>query len=113
MFGTLQNSLVFLISLATLVASTWALIEALRYPDRAYVAAGKRSKVLWGSIMGLATFISFVSLPPPLGRGGGPLGLLGIASIVAVLYFFVDVKPKLRDHHTPGSTRGPSNRGGW
>lgn len=113
MFGTLQNSLIFLISLAALVAAIWALIEALRYPNQAYVAAGKRSKALWGAIIALAALIAFVSLPPPLGRGGGPLGLLGIASIAAVLYFFVDVKPKLREHHNPGAPRGRSNRGGW
>ena len=114
MFGTLQNLIVFVISLAALVGAIWALIDALRYPNQAYVSAGKQTKVLWGVILGVASAITLVYLPWPPGRGGmGILGLLGIAATVAVIYFFVGVRPKLREHHTPGSSRGPVNRGGW
>lgn len=114
MFGALQNLIVFVISLAALVGAVWALFDALRYPNQAYVAAGKQTKVLWGVILGVASAITLVYLPWPPGRGGmGILSFLGIAASVAVIYYFVGVQPKLRENHHPGSPRGRSNRGGW
>jgi hypothetical protein len=112
-FSTLQNGIVLLISLAAFVSAVWALVEALRYPNEAYTSAGKQSKALWGAILGGAAAIAFISLPYPFGRGSGIVGFLGIAALVAVIYFFVDVKPKLGDRHRPGPRGGRSSSGGW
>lgn len=111
MFNTLQGGLILALSLAAFVGALWALIDALRHPAGAYVAAGKQTKTLWGVILGVATLIAFVSLPWPLGGGGGILGLLGIAVIIAVVLYFVDVRPKLLSAGGGGgSGRGT---GGW
>jgi hypothetical protein len=110
-FDTLQSIVIFALSTAALVGAIWALIDAMKFPDSAFVNAGKKSKVLWGVILGAAVVVAFVSLPPPLGRGGGVLGFLGIAAIFAVVFYFVDVRPKLRENNY-GSGRGRSS-GGW
>jgi len=112
MFGSLQHLIVLLISIAVLVAAVWALIDASRYSNSAYKSAGKNSKTLWLVILGVAAVVGFISLPPPLGAGGGVIGFLGIASVIAVVYYFVDVRPKVAAMN-PGS-RGPSrSSGGW
>ena len=112
MFGSLQNLIVLLLSVAVLVAAVWALIDASRYANSAYQNAGKQSKILWLVILGAAAVVGFISLPPPLGAGGGVIGLLGIASVIAVVYYFVDVRPKVAGMN-PGS-RGPRrSSGGW
>lgn len=112
MFGSLQHLIIVALSVVVLIAAAWAFIDATRYSNSAYQNAGKKSKTLWLVILGVAAVVSFISLPPPLGAGGGVIGLLGIASVVAVAYYFVDVRPKVAGM-SPG--RGGSHRssGGW
>ena len=119
MFGFLQALVVWLISAGALVGAVWAVIDAIKYPDSAFVNAGKKSKALWLVLLSVAALIAFVSMPPlPIGPnifgfgGGGALGLLGIAAIAVVLYYFVDVRPKVREHRHGGGGRGRSS-GGW
>lgn len=123
MFGFLQSLVVFAISLVALVGAVWGLIDAAQRRAEAFTAAGKWSKTVWIVILVVATAIAFVSMPWPLGGGGGIFGLLGIAAVVAVVVYFVDVRPKLggggfgrgfgsgRSGGSSGSS-GPS-RGGW
>ncbi|PKQ27331.1 MAG: DUF2516 domain-containing protein [Actinobacteria bacterium HGW-Actinobacteria-4] len=112
MFASLQHLLVLVISVAVFVAAVVAVFDALRHTNGAYVAAGK-NKAVWVGILCVAGAIAFVSLPPPLGGGRGFIGLLSIASIIAVLYYFVDVRKKVKGNEPPSSYgRGPS-RGGW
>ena len=112
MFGSLQHLIILIISVAALIAAIWALIDATKYSNTAYVSAGKKSKTLWLVILGVAALVSFISLPPPLGSQGGIIGLFGIAAIIAVVYYFVDVRPKVAAMN-PGS-RGPRrSAGGW
>lgn len=112
MFANLQLFIVFAISLVVLVASVWGLIDSIRYSGPTYAAVGK-NKTMWVAIMVAATLIAFISLPPPLGRGGGVIGLLGIAAIGAVVFFFVDVRKKLQGSQPPRSGPGGMQRGGW
>ena len=112
MFDSLQAMIVLAISVAALVAAVWALIDAIKYPDSAYVNAGKKSKVLWLVILGAAALVAFISLPRPLGAGGGIIGFLGIAAVIAVIYYVVDVRPKVSGASpSSGGSRGSS--GGW
>ncbi|WP_084128219.1 DUF2516 family protein [Demequina sp. NBRC 110055] len=108
MLGSLQNLILMVLSVAVFVGSVWGLIDALRYPDSSYQAAGKQSRMLWGILLGAATVVSFLSL-----GGGGVLGLLGIAAIVIVLLYFVDVKPKLQQYGGRGPRRPRQQSGGW
>ena len=113
-FGTLQYWIILLLAVGTLVAGVWALIQALRFPNSAYVAAGKRTKTFWGVITGTAALTAFLTLPPPLGFGSGILSFFTVAALPAIIIFFVDVLPKLRENHRPGATRArDNNRGGW
>lgn len=112
MFDSLQALIILILSVAAFVGAIWGLIDATRYPDTAYVNAGKKSKVLWLVVLGAAALIAFISLPWPLGGGGGIIGFLGIAAMVAIIYYFVDVRPKVSgSNYGSGGSRGST--GGW
>ena len=114
MFGPAQMTIIVIIAIITFIAAVWALYQALRFPPQAYVAAGKRTKVFWGSILGAAALVAFLTLPPPFGFGNGIFSFFTVAALAAVIVFFVDVLPRLRESHRPGS--GGARRtdsGGW
>jgi hypothetical protein len=113
MFGELQYLIILVLAVVTFVAAVWALVEALRYPNDAYVAAGKRTKTFWGAITGVSALIAFLTLPPPLGFGSGIMSFFTIAALVGILVFFVDVRPRLKEQHRPGPSRPRDQRGGW
>ncbi|WP_062070311.1 DUF2516 family protein [Demequina sediminicola] len=113
MFGTLQNLIVFAISAAAFVGALWGLIDAFKYPDATFRAAGKLNKTWWLVILGAATVIAFLALPWPLGTGGGIGGILGFAAIVAVIVYFVDVRPKLQQFGGRNIGGRSNNTGGW
>src|SRR6188768_518457 len=104
MFRDLQFLIIFVLAVATLVAGIWALVEALKYPPDAYVAAGKRTKAFWGAITGAAALIAFLTMPYPLGFGKGIFSFFTIAALAGIIIFFVDVRPALQQVHRPGSS---------
>ena len=87
MFG-LNNALLSLVSLAVLVLQGWALIDCVIRPTKAFEAAGKLTKPAWLAITAVA-----------LGAGllFGPLGIFGLAAIVASIVYLVDVRPAVRE----------------
>lgn len=107
MFGSLQEVVVFVLSLAVAVGAVWAFIDAMRHAPATFIAAGKQNKLVWGVILGLVMAITFVLLPSPLGAGPGILGIFGVICIIVVAYYFVDVAKKLREH------QGGPRAGGW
>ncbi|WP_062381444.1 DUF2516 family protein [Demequina pelophila] len=111
MFGSLQAMVVLVISAAALAGAVWGVIDAARRPDTAFRNAGKLTKTIWLAILGVATLIAFISLPWPLGTGGGIGGILGIVSVVAVIVYFVDVRPKIGGPTLGGNSNRSS--GGW
>jgi hypothetical protein len=111
MFGSLQALIVIVIAIAIFAAAVWALIQAFRFPPDAYVAAGKRTKNFWLAIVGGATVLAFLCLPPA--GGFGLFFLLETAAAAATIIFFVDVLPRLRESYRPGPKRQRDNRGGW
>lgn len=113
MFALLQAVVVLAISVVAFIAAIYAAIHAAKTPDGAFKAAGKQSKALWLILMIVAVVIAFISLPWPLGNGGGTVGLLGLISLGAVIFYLVDVKPKVSGFS--GGPRGPRNnsRGTW
>jgi len=113
MFAFLQAAIVLIISVIALVASIYAVFHAVKTPDAAFRAAGKQNKALWLILMVVAALIAFVSLPWPLGTGGGTVGLLGLVSLAVVIFYLVDVKPKVSGFS--GGPSGPrnNNRGTW
>lgn len=112
MFADLQFFIVFAISVVVLVATVWGLIDAARFSRQTYANVGK-NKAVWVAILAAAAAIAFISLPPPLGRGGGVIGLLGIAAIIAVVFYFMDVRKQLQANQPPKAGPGGTRRGGW
>ena len=95
----LQETLVFAFYLAIFVASGWALVDALMRPSRAFVAEGKRTKVFWGTILGVAVVVAFIATPFPGGTiAGGLFRMLAVASAVAALVYLFDVRPAVARH---------------
>ncbi len=113
MFADLQLRIIQILSVAAFLGAAWAFIQGMRFPDRAYVAAGKLNKLKWGLILGVALVITFLALPWPLGIGGGVMSFGVVVAIAAVIIFFVDVLPKLRENYQPGRSKQRDTRGGW
>ncbi len=86
-----------------------ALFDLLRRPARAFVSAGKRTRRFWLVVLGLATAVAFVAIPPPIGIGA--LSFLALGSAIASIVYLVDVRPAV----TPYSGgRGPGpGQSGW
>lgn len=113
MFASLQIFIIIVLSVAAFVGAALALIQGLRFPNSAYVAAGKLTKLKWGLILGVALVIAFLGLPYPFGFGSGIMGFGVVIAVAAVVIFFVDVLPRLRENHRPGQSRPRDSRGGW
>jgi len=85
-FG-LNNALLSLLSLAIVVVQGWALIDCAVRPTKAFEAAGKLTKPAWLAITAIALAVGLLF---------GPLGIFGLAGIVASIVYLVDVRPAVR-----------------
>jgi hypothetical protein len=83
------------IAVVLFAVEIWALVNALRFRPDAYTAAGKRTKLFWGLLTGLALLLGLLSLPAPVGRGGSSMLLMVIGIVIAGV-FLADVLPALR-----------------
>jgi hypothetical protein len=111
-FGFVQEWLILIIAVGAFSLEVYALVDAFRYSNEQFYAAGKRNKSFWTAMLGAAAAVGFLTLPPPLGRSGaGPLSLLGLAAVVIAGVYLADVRPALRQTGR-GPTRRPQ-RGGW
>jgi len=86
-FG-LNNALLSALSLAIVVMQGWALIDCVIRPTKAFEAAGKLTKPAWLAITAIALVVGLLF---------GPLGILGLAGIVASIVYLVDVRPAVRE----------------
>lgn len=109
MVATLQVYLYLIFFLAIFGLCVWALVDLLRRPPAAFTSAGKRTKGFWGAILGVATAVSFMSIPQPIGLGF--LSFLGLLSAVGAIVYLVDVRPAIAPYTRRRGPRGPS--GGW
>ncbi|WP_249667354.1 DUF2516 family protein [Cellulomonas fengjieae] len=93
--------------------SAWALIDLLRRPAAAFSQAGKRTKRFWGTILAVATVVSFSVIPVP-GVPHLPSFLALLAAVGAIVYL-VDVKPAVTPYSRRRGPRGPrgGGSGGW
>lgn len=82
----LQYNLVSVLMLAMLLVKVVALVISFLYPDEAYRAADKLTKVAWCAILGVGVGLDLI--------GGG---LFGIIFFIAACVFLVDVRPALKD----------------
>lgn len=102
-----QSLVLQVLGLAALALEVWALVEAVRFRKESYPAAGKQTKVLWVTILAVASALGFVYFR-------SPLALLSVMSVAAAGAFMAGVRPALRSLQGRGG-RGPSSGpyGGW
>ncbi|MFF7331091.1 DUF2516 family protein [Streptomyces sp. NPDC090306] len=90
----------WLLNLALILFSGFALFDAAIRREDAYRAADKKSKVFWLVVLGLALVVNLIF---------GILSFLPIIGLVATIVYMVDVRPALRG--LPGGGRN-RRRGG-
>jgi hypothetical protein len=83
-----EGMTMLVIDIVLLAVKIYAFINALRYSDEAYRAAGKLNKMAWCVILGLGVAAQVV-------LAGSPLNLINLAMTVAALVYLADVKPAL------------------
>ena len=75
--------LLFVLGLGLLALKVWALIDAIRRPAEAFVAAGKQTKIIWVAILTVVVLFG----------GIGVLSIFALAGTVAAVVYLVDVRP--------------------
>ncbi|GAA4731208.1 DUF2516 family protein [Isoptericola chiayiensis] len=108
MFGTLQEIVFIVLAVIVFAVQAYALVDALRRPAAGFTAEGKLSKPIWLVILGVATALGFLGLPPMMLTS---YSFLNLIAVVAAIVYLVDVRPRLLSYGTGrGRSRGPS---GW
>jgi hypothetical protein len=93
----------WLLSLALIVFSGFALIDAAVRREDAYRAADKKTKPFWLVILGLAFVVNLIF---------NVLSFLPIIGLIATIVYMVDVRPALRQITGGGGRRGGSSSDG-
>ncbi|WP_193433306.1 MULTISPECIES: DUF2516 family protein [Streptomyces] len=93
----------WLLSLALIVFSGFALIDAAVRREDAYRAADKKTKPFWLIILGLAFVVNLLF---PI------LSFLPIIGLVATIVYMVDVRPAIQQITGGGGRRGGSSSDG-
>lgn len=90
----------WLLSIALILFSGFALIDAATRREDAYRAADKKTKPFWLIILGIAFVVNLIF---------NILSFLPIIGLVATIVYMVDVRPALRG--LPGGGRSRKGRG--
>lgn len=98
LFQSFQSGVLTVLGFVALGAEIFAFIDALRAPERAYPAAGKRTKTFWLLITGVAALIGIVVV-------NNVLNLFGLLAFIGAAVYLADVRPALRQVLGKGSGR--------
>lgn len=90
------------LAVAAFGVESWAFIDAIIRPTRAFVAAGKQTKQIWLLILGVAFVLGLYAA-----AYGGVTGMLSVLAFVAAAVYLVDVRPKVREIRSGSSSNGP------
>ncbi len=82
----LIDLIVNVLAIALSLTAVVGFIDCLRQPKAGFDFINRLSKPLWLVILGVSAVAIYLQ----------PIGLLGMAGIVAVALYFADVRPKLR-----------------
>lgn len=102
-FYGFQNVVLTALGVAALGCELFALVDALRHPQGAFVAAGKRTRTFWLLLTGAGTAVGVVTM-------FSPLNLFALLGFMAAAVYLADVRPALRQ--VRGLHRR-SDSGGW
>lgn len=89
LFRDFQWFVLIALGVLALGAELFAFVDALRAPERAYVAAGKKTKPFWLVITGLSLLVGITQFEHVL-------NLFGLLAFVGAVVYLVDVRPALR-----------------
>jgi hypothetical protein len=89
LYSGFQSVILLVLGVVALGCEVFAFVDALRHPENAYVAAGKRTRTFWLVLLGVALAIGFVTL-------FNPLSLFGLLAFVGAAVYLADVRPALR-----------------
>ena len=78
-----------ILNIAIALTAIVCFFDVLRRPSEAFVAVGGQSKVFWLFILGLCAVV--------IGVGFSAIGIFGMLASVAVIYYLVDVRPKVKE----------------
>ncbi|MFI2619948.1 DUF2516 family protein [Streptomyces sp. NPDC018584] len=93
----------WLLSLALILFSGFALIDAAVRREDAFRAADKKTKPFWLIILGLAFVVNLIF---------NILSFLPILGLIATIVYMVDVRPAIRQIAGGGGRRGGSSSDG-
>src|SRR5690349_2694486 len=88
---TLQVWLTAAIAFLAFAVQVYALVDALRQRTDAFTAAGKLTKPLWLTILGVATTIGLIFL-----LRLEPFNVFDLIAFVAACVYLADVRPAVR-----------------
>ena len=75
--------LLFVLGIGLLGLKVWALLDALRRPAEAFVAAGKQTKIIWVALLVIVVLLGRTSV----------FNVFALAGAVAAVVYLVDVRP--------------------
>jgi hypothetical protein len=84
-----QNVVLLTLGAIALGCEIFAFVDAVRHPEAAYAAAGKRTRTFWLVLLGVALALGFVTL-------FNPLSIFGLLGFVGAAVYLADVRPALR-----------------
>ncbi|MEV5651886.1 DUF2516 family protein [Nocardia sp. NPDC052254] len=83
----LTSAILWLLWLAAMAMTIFALVHAIRQRSDAFTAVDKLTKPIWVSILVVALLFLLLARTP--------VGLLGIAAVIATGIYLADVRPKV------------------
>ncbi len=78
----------WVLNILFLVLALFALVDVLRRPTEAFPAVERQSKIAWALFTGISAAVIFIF---------GAVNFLGIVGVIVTMFYFVDVRPKVRE----------------
>ena len=97
-----QSAVLMVLGVAAVACELFAFVDALRHPEGAYAAAGKRTRTFWLLLTGIGLLLGIVTVFTPL-------NLFALLGFVAAAVYLADVRPALRQVRGIGKRRND----GW
>jgi len=88
-FFQVQNIVILVLWVLFLGLKIYAFADCVRRPAQAFAAVGRQSKPLWLVLTGISALAGLIFQDP--------LGLFGIAGLVASLVYLFDVRPRIQE----------------
>lgn len=88
MLSEFQSTVTVVLFVVFLVVKVWALADCATRPRNAFPAAGRQTWVIWLAITGASAVTGLLF---------GPIGMFGLAGLVASLVYLLDVRPRVAE----------------